>query len=322
MQGNYIFIWITFLLGIADFSLDHYFNYFLIYFRRINTLRNKNILIAVGAPLFILLIMFTLFATTVYAQDGSDTEQSADFIDGSLMLFYYDYKEQLPRPLKSTESGFLPGLVFTYTDKIPNSKFFLRGSAEFAFGPTVYDGTTQSGVPVISNTDNIFGNLEANIGINFDKKETISIYSGVGFHYWNRGLKGSAPYREDYTWFYFPAGFIVNLDISNRFQVSIDACLRFMFMGTIKVYLSDISSYFNDPIGDLGNKIGGKIKIPFRYVLDNEISLLIMPWVEYSAIEQSNQFSIKYGGTSIGFAMEPSSETYQYGINIGVRYLL
>jgi hypothetical protein len=267
-------------------------------------------------------MMFMLFTTVAYAYEGSGSDKSGDYVDGSLMLMYYDYKEDLPAPYKSTESGFVPGVAYTYTYNRPEKKLFMRGSGEFSYGSTKYDGTTQSGVPVISTTDNIFTNIEVNFGIKMGRNEMVAIYSGLGFHYWNRGLGGAGSYSEDYTWFYFPTGLLVNLDISDTTRVSIDACLRFMYMGRIKVNLSDLSPYFNDPTGDLGNTIGIKLKAPIRFSLSDGLALLIMPWFEYSTIGKSNLFIITYGGIPISYAYEPSSNTFQYGVNLGIRYAL
>ena len=84
-----------------------------------------------------------------------------------LRISYFDYKEDLPAPLKSTESGWIPGAAIGWTRTKPDS-VYARAFLEFDSGDVKYDGTTQSGTPVTdASSDQFLFRVEANIGYTF-----------------------------------------------------------------------------------------------------------------------------------------------------------
>jgi len=238
-------------------------------------------------------------------------------------ISHFDYKEDLPAPLKSTEPGWIPGTTVSWTRTKPGS-LYTRTFLEFSYGDVKYDGTTQTGQPITDSSSNQFlFRVEANIGYTFGSgKLLLSPYTGLGYRYWKRGdsevVNSAAFVREDYEWMYIPVGLRAVYQLNPLLSIEPNAAVRFMFWGRMTAYLSDIG-YGSDPTFDLGDKPGYYVEIPIRYQLGRNWSLSLTPWYEYSAIGQSDPVSVQNGHLTYSF-YEPPSRTHQYGFNIGAGY--
>jgi len=238
------------------------------------------------------------------------------YAEGNLMFYHFGYKEDVPAPYKSTENGWLPGLGVALVRLEKGPSLFARLAGEYTGAHTTYDGTTQSGIPVTGGTNNKFLNAEGSVGLTLPAPSTTSltVYAGLGYRYWERGLGGEAPYRERYTWKYVPAGLRWDSRSKGRWGFGVDFATRFMFGGMIRVYFSDIYPTLNDLDLTLGNRPGWKLQAPVRYRY-----LTFTPWFESSAIGQSNTDTLRFRGEPIAVGYEPSSVTRQYGLNVGAR---
>ncbi len=241
----------------------------------------------------------------------------------SFNTYIFDYKEELPLPYKSTEYGWIPGIYLSYLFQSQRVPFHGKFLLEYTEAETDYDGTTQTGIPLKDNTINNFFTIEGDVGYGFIlSANTINLipYVGIGHRIWNRGLgRGdkSAPLTEDYSWFFSPVGIRTIFYINEDFIITIDAAVKFMFEGKIKINLSEADPGYNDPEGILGNRIGFKAELPLLYRIYSNIFLSIIPWYEYSGIKKSNIFLITYNNSPYAMAYEPSSITHQYGLNFG-----
>jgi hypothetical protein len=248
-------------------------------------------------------------------------------IEFSLMYNYFDYKEDLPAPKKSTEQGWLPGfylgLDYNKRDDLYSKIFF-----EFSFGNLKYDGTTQLGTPIAFTDDNyqFLFRGEWDIGYNFAATKDIAIipYVGYGYRYWSRGqatvTSTYSSYNEKYYWHYIPVGIRADIDISKKLAIEPNVGLRLMFYGRMTAYFTDLDPKYNDPEFKLGNRIGYYAEIPFKYKLSQVWSVVIKPWYEYSEIGQSDTVPVTYNGALNSYAYEPSSRTHQYGLNVGLVF--
>ena len=251
------------------------------------------------------------------------TYPSENLLQFDFRISYFDYKEDLPAPLKSTEKGWLPGGVFGWTRTKPGS-VYARTFMEFSGGDIEYDGTTQTGLPITdSNSNQLLFRVEGNIGYTFGPGNLVfSPYTGFGYRFWKRGdsqvVNSVAFVREDYQWMYIPVGIRAVYPFGKQLSVEPNAAVRFMFWGRMTAYLTDIG-YNSDPTFDLGNKPGYFIELPVRYRLGRNWSLSLDPWYEYSAIGQSNTETFVIM-PFIMSAYEPSSRTHQYGFNMGAGY--
>jgi hypothetical protein len=238
-------------------------------------------------------------------------------VEFGFMYYYYDYKETLPPPLKSTESGWLPGIYLSYDYKKASDIYFkLYGT--IAGGNLTYDGTTFSGTPASFNHSQFLFKFEGDIGYTAPINEKLLLipYTGYGYRYWRRGetetIAGVTFIKEVYTWSYVPVGIKVDYAIDDKWNIGGNAAVHFMFGGRMTAYFSETDSALPDLEFDLGNVPAYYFEIPVSYKFDKNWTITGTLWYEYSEIGKSNVVSGLY---------EPDSTTNQYGINVGVSYL-
>lgn len=231
-------------------------------------------------------------------------------LEFSFLHYLFDYKEDVPFPLKSTEHGFMIGSRIDYFLRGRRPAIYVRLGGELTRDYTRYDGTYQSGEPVKAWTRNVLVNFSGNIGYKFQKLWNLTNYTGFGIRFWERG----GQYREHYQWFYLPLGirsdYKLNKDLSGSFDIS----ARIMFEGKIYVYMSDYDTRYNDFSMNLGNLPGAKLELPIYFK-----NWIFTPWYEYSAINPSDWAAVFYNGVQIGWGYEPASTTHQIGLNVGRR---
>lgn len=269
-------------------------------------------------------LAIVIFSLPAAAQVGTNVAYpSGNTFQFDFRISYFDYKEDLPAPLKSTESGWLPGFVIGWTRAKPGA-VYARTFLELSSGDVEYDGTTQTGRPITySGSNQLLFRVEGNIGYTLGLGSLlVSPYTGYGYRYWKRGdsdvVDSVAFVREDYEWMYIPVGLRAIIPAGERVSIEPNGGARFMFWGRMTAYLSDFG-YSSDPTFDLGNKPGYFVEIPIRYRMDRGWSLVLTPFYEYSAIGQSDIESVRRGPFIDSF-YEPSSRTHQFGINIGAGF--
>ena len=245
----------------------------------------------------------------------------------SLKYGYHEYKEiNEPESFKSNESGFLPGIHLSYTYQAMQNPFYGRLLFEYKEGKTDFDGTTQAGTPIQTTTNNRFDTWEGNIGFTFRPdpghlQVNVTFYTGLGYRFWNRGLGGQAPYSEEYSWKYVPAGLLLSYPISEKWKGEVDIAVWVIFDAQIKVNLSETDPNFNNPQAALGNNIGWKIEIPFHYQLSKHWSLNLVPSYENYSFGRSDFFPITYAGLPTPFVgHEPDSRTHIYSLRLGLKF--
>jgi hypothetical protein len=246
-------------------------------------------------------------------------------LEASFKYQYFDYKEKIEEPLKSNETGFLPGLHLTYTYQGVNNPLYGRALFEYAEGKVDYDGSTQAGMPLKAKTSERFLNYEANIGYTLKPRPSvlpahITFYTGFGYRYWHRGLDGQFPYSEEYSWMYVPVGLRGTFRISQKWTGAVDIALWIMFDGDIKVNFSDLDPNFNNPKKSLGNDLGWKIEVPIDYMFLEHWSLEFAPAYENYSFGKSDPFTITYAGVPVLSGYEPDSRTNIYSMRLGVKF--
>jgi hypothetical protein len=264
------------------------------------------------------------YAIPVKNRDPHATNMYSRF-DFGFMYWHQDYKEDLPAPLKSTESGWIPGIFLSYEYNKRNA-FYLKIFTEFSYGDDTYDGSDQMGNPLVFSDNNhqFLFRGEIDVGYNFALSKSVAVkpYVGYGYRRWNRGqeaiIQGVATYQERYYWHYIPVGVLVEVNVNDRLTVEPNAGVRYMFYGRATAELSEVDPGFNDPAMKLGNRASYYVEMPIRYKLTNTWSIVLKPWFTYDQIGQSDPADLVYHGTVIGTATEPSSTAQQYGINLGL----
>jgi len=244
------------------------------------------------------------------------------YLEASFTPFHIDYREDVTPPLKSTESGWLPGFGLVYGYKGKNYGPYARLALDLTVANTNYDGSDQVGNPLLGTTRNVFVRGEGNLGLTLfstlHPPRDFTAYTGLGYRFWERGLGGdTSGYREHYSGRYVPVGMRVGYRVNEKWSGAVDASARIMFGGSIMVYLSDLDPGFNDPQMSLGSRPGWRVEAPVYYQYWS-----FTPWFEYSAIGRSNSEEVTYNGQPLNpriAVYEPSSTTYQIGLRVGAR---
>ncbi|RME87000.1 MAG: hypothetical protein D6785_02555 [Planctomycetota bacterium] len=279
----------------------------------------------------LLLLSFLALPLELSAQDSTqglsssvslfpDYEKTLSFVEFSLSFHEFDYKEDLPIPQKSTESGFLAGgrISFHFQKNI-----YLGASLDITPSDTDYIGTTQSGMPVKDITENIFITERNLIGYDIlaHTKGFLRIYPylGLGVHYWERRLGGAAPYKEVYSWGILPIGIRTTLALTKKWLAILDFSAQIMFGGEIEVFLSELDPSYRDVTMDLGNRVGfrGEITVVRRFL--KHLGGIFSFWIEYIEIGKSNAKVVFQNGAPTNTVIyEPSSRSWDFGFNIGL----
>ncbi len=280
--------------------------------------RKRSVMLAIAA------VIFLASADASARGTNLDVSPSPFFMELGVKFFYTDYEEDLDPPQKSTNSGWLPGMYLGFGYR-KHSGLYVRLYGSYASGDLAYDGSDQGGTAIyFSNDPQTFYRFEANIGYGFqaDPKTLLMPYTGYGYRYWRRGEANPSigNYEEEYDWHYLPLGIRVEHEFNARWRIGITAAANIMFMGRMKVSLSELDSGYNDPAFNLGDRIGLCVSAPIRYAFAKKWSVTGTPWYEYTPIGASNMELLTDHGTAKSLVMEPSSRTNQYGFDLGVEY--
>lgn len=243
---------------------------------------------------------------------------SYDFRANSLCigmgLMDYDYDEKLPAPFKSSETGTLPSVSISYTYKNPKEPYFnLR--IERSWGETDYDGTTQEGVPLKTDTDNTFMTYEGSIGYTMLPTDYFFVvpYIGYGSNTWKRELGGPYPYDEDYSFRYLPVGIYMSYDVTENINLGINLALIYV----LKAEMDIDSDYFSAETADLKERDGYRFELPMTIQFSNDWDLKIVPYYIDRPIGRSDDFQLSTGD----MAYEPSSTCTVKGISLQYELL-
>ena len=138
------------------------------------------------------------------------TSSTAFDLQYSLKSFVWkEYDDKDKQLLK--ESGFLHEIGFSHT--FDAQILYIKPYAGIEIGSVNYDGQTQTGTPV--KTDTNYWGVLTRLMVGKEIKY-IFIEAGAGYHYWKRNLETSTAtgYTETWSQFYIP----VRLGLQNRYK--------------------------------------------------------------------------------------------------------
>lgn len=288
--------------------------------------KGENIMAKTSKLLFIfnLVIALFIFCSTPSMAENATPVEKPSTIQIGMTYYYFDYKEDLVMPDKSTEYGWLPGIYLDYTFK-KKSSIYAKVFLSYATADITYDGSTQpSGTPLKFTDESArMLKVETNIGyaIPIAKGFLLIPYLGCGYQYWERGDSriipdsgGTVEIQEVYKWFYIPVGIKADYNITEKLNISASAAANFVFNSKMTAYFSFVG--LPDTEFTLGNRIGFYAEVPVTYKFTDNIGISVTPWYEYSSFGGSDWEVIE--GPII--AREPSSRTNKYGINAGILF--
>lgn len=229
-------------------------------------------------------------------------------------IFYRDYSEVLVLPAKSDENGMLFGFLLGYEHKAPNAIMFAV-DLELALGKTHYDGALQNifgeyVAPWQSTTENVFLNIDTEIGYTFVKREKhlFTPFLGIGASGWIRDLDNT---REIYVWDYLSFGLQYDYNASSKWQYGLHVKVMPMVVGTMDA--PDDSDYEMT----LGNKTHFEVSVPIIYKDNpNDTNYCrFTPYYQYQRFGKSDGvpvYNLPWGF----YIYEPASRTHIVGVKI------
>lgn len=222
----------------------------------------------------------------------------------------FDYREDLPSPLRSRESGILPLLELGLSFE-PDPGLFLRGTwlSTYRSG-TFYEGSNLSTNENVSATDvNDMHHAELRLA---KKLSDLSLSAGLAFDEWNRYLSYGSGYREIYRWWTLIAGASVPLDFAPG--LSLEGAVLLMNGANLRVIFSETVTNGEDSTVSLGNRVGFRVGLPYEFVWRDN-SWTLTPWVQATSFGESSFVDNSTPGLG-GRLREPASQTRQFGLGL------
>lgn len=213
------------------------------------------------------------------------------------------------------ESGLRYGLGFTYNFEFFEHHLILKPRIEIVGGRVDYDGATQAGVPVKTDTDYYSGKVELDLGwrIGSLTRASIEPFGGIAFNGWSRDIKDATAsngtqaigYEEAWYTAYARLGVRGNVALGEKTQLFVEAGGKFPFYTQNTAYLSDAG----------GSDITLKPKNEASWFAEAGIK---MYYFKASFFYDSMRFGasdVVYSG-SVGY-YQPKSQADIFGIRIG-----
>ncbi len=233
--------------------------------------------------------------------------------DFNINVFDFDYKEDVPLPLKSTENGLIKGADFgIYSCK--DRPFLVSLLLGYAKAEEDYDGSTQTGVPVKAKTISSFFRLRLTAEYKFDVDEIIKFVPFVGYdmRIWDREISNSL--EEVYSWQNLITGAYLDFQLNDDVNLIFSGQLNNMYNGDINILFSKINTEYPNIILTLGNVTAYECSATFKMKVDETIDFLINAYYENYGFEKSNYYY--ENGEPVLY--EPSSTTYILGVRAGL----
>ncbi len=275
---------------------------------------------SLGRVLFGALAVFACTAPTVAAWAGIDDIRKSDNSVGvSLGGTYLDYRELDSGTglTLDSERGWLANLGGEANLlAAPNAVGLLRNlylhvDGGAAFGQTTYNGAYWNGTPASGTTDDTVWNGAVRVGRGFELGSSAMVipFTELGYRWWDRNGQGAGGYDETYHSWDVMAGLLAQYSPAAKWVLSANAALGNTFGAGIVVG-SPFST--STSLGDaLTWRAGGRVGYTFsrRMEMFTEADVTRLgygasPWIN------SGQ----------GVVMEPTSQTYETAIKVGVAY--
>lgn len=189
-----------------------------------------------------------------------------------------------------------------------------RPMAEVYGGNVDYDGQTQGGTPVVSETNYLGGKAGFDVGgvITLDPAFSLEPFIGFGAEYWERDIEsggGGVGYREQWESYSVRGGLRGETGSGSRgARIFGEAALKWPFSNANRADFPVIGKVKVRPEGELGwyaeaGVKAGPVRIAFFYEMVN--------------FSKSDETVVPLGGGLALFVWQPDSEYYVYGLTAG-----
>lgn len=271
--------------------------------------------------------LYVSILSGVMLSSASLADNTEFHFGGGLMKFKYtEYTDN--NVFLDGESGFIPGVVLKL--KRNNSRHYSELVGQL-YGNTIeYDGQTQGGTPLTTNSDAIIFDTHFKLGFHFSEVRDHGFYAGLGYRYWLRNIHSGhdingnpvAGLLEHYYWLYGLFGYAANYTVNENVNIGFDIRQTNMINAKMDIDFLGYCGYDNASV-NLGNKSGTRFAVPFQIKMKSS-SLIVSPYYEIIDIGKSNTVLLTRNGYPVdcdgnGYldgALEPRSETRNVGINV------
>ena len=227
--------------------------------------------------------------------------------------------------LLDREDGLLPGLALEVARRIGDWR--LSGDARYFSGSADYDGRTNFGTPIRTETDERMYSLSLRIAHEFRIGGwSIAPYAGYGYHRWQRDIKptqtaGGAPVSglfEVYTWKAAEMGALVQRSFLERFNAGVDLRVFRVLDPEVEVRFSSV---FDNAQLALGERSGVRVALIGAYELDERLRLRLELYHEGWSFGRSSPQPLTSGGNATAVSVqEPRSDTRNTGLTLGLVF--
>lgn len=272
------------------------------------------------------LAVILLFVGTFVLFSGSAPAQAKDEYNVYAHIESFVWKEFDGTTQLLKESGPLYGVGFTYHGDIgdESSALTLSPRIEIFGGSVDYDGQTQDGVPVSSDTGYFGFKLEFDIGGRFGTGFAIEPFVGLGIRDWWRDIDDSVDitgrpvsgYTENWDMIYGRLGFRGGVDFSKTSRMFFEAVARVPIYNENTAYLSDISFFYDDVTLEPGKVVTLFAELGVKlHVFKMSVFYEAMRFSESKHVFKYNTFFDK-----VFESWQPRSEADMFGIRIGAAF--
>jgi len=209
------------------------------------------------------------------------------------------------------ESGLIYGLGASARSDITKPLTF-KLKAELFGGSVDYDGQTQDGTPVKTDTDYFGFKLEGDCGYRFMIAEGFALepFIGVGLRWWRRDIQSTDEaigYEETWRSFYARLGMRGDHTLSNQLNIFADAGVKLPIYTENEADLSivGLSKVTVEP----GNEASAFAELGVQ-------------WAKFKAVVfyEGMRFSESDPDDTYGVFIQPKSEADMFGLNVGVSF--
>jgi hypothetical protein len=235
---------------------------------------------------------------------------------------FFDYREfdRNDRELNH-ERGLLPGVQAGL--RALGDKLFARVDLSLQRGVVHYDGETQGGTPVETDTETRLISASAEPGFWLDpERQRWGPFLRLGLKRWDRDIQGTGNVQgiyEVYRWKEIGAGLqhVPQRAAGEHWGHEVAVMAYGVVNGSIFVELSELrGSNLNDTRLRLGDNLGGRLRYTSTRELDHDYRLLIEPWVAAWGFDRSN--TRPAGGGLV--VTEPRSISLRAGVQLGLAF--
>jgi hypothetical protein len=261
------------------------------------------------------IVLLVFFPMTLPATELLDARHTELWLGFSLLDF--DYEEfHDDGSTANREEGLIPGI--TAGVSVTQGRWFA------STGISVWSGDVDYHGPVETKTSEeiIDWNVLAGREIYRKGRGDLGLFAGFGYRNWERDIQSTSAATglfETYNWWYGMLGVRGEYHFNPSTQLSADVYLTRTVNPEIEV---EFEANYDDVKLALGEETGSRVRLTLDHRLGDTMRVWISPWYEFWELGRSSTRNLTSNGMVTGTVFEPRSETENFGVNIGVTWLL